>query len=111
MIKQIKIDIEKIGPLFENHEAFPERTNTEFVRIVGPNEIKLRTWERSNGETPACGTGACAAVIAACLNGYCKMDSDVTVRVRGGILQVHYTGDTVYLTGETKLTFSGDVEV
>ncbi|MDY2842695.1 MAG: carbamoyl-phosphate synthase large subunit [Treponema sp.] len=106
-----KIDIEKIGPMFENHKAFPERTNTEFVRVVGPNEIKLRTWERSNGETPACGTGACAAVIAACLNGFCKMDSEVTVRVRGGILHVRYTGETVYLTGETKLTYSGDIEV
>ncbi|MCQ2591346.1 MAG: carbamoyl-phosphate synthase large subunit [Treponema sp.] len=106
-----KIDIEKLGPLFENHKCFPERTNTEFVRVVGPNEIKLRTWERGNGETPACGTGACAAVIAAVLNGFCKMNEEVTVRVRGGTLQVRYTGDTVYLTGNAGMTFEGEIEI
>ena len=106
-----KVDVKKIGPMFENHEDFPDRTNTEFVRVVGPNELKLRTWERGNGETPACGTGACAAVIAAVLNGYCKMNENVTVNVRGGKLIVKYTGDTVYLTGATDFLFDGKVEI
>ena len=106
-----KIDIEHLGPLFECHKSFPEHTNTEFVRVVGPNEIKMRTWERVNGETPACGTGACAAVVAACLAGHCKLNETVTVRVRGGILQVRYDGETVYLTGETKMNFEGTVEI
>ena len=106
-----KVDVKKIGPLFENHEDFPSRTNTEFVRVVGPNELKMRTWERGNGETPACGTGACAAVIAAVLNGYCKMNEDVTVNVRGGKLIVKYTGDTVYLTGTTEFLYDGKVVI
>ena len=101
----------EIGPQFEHHEAFPMRTNTEFVRVVGPNELKMRTWERGNGETLACGTGACAAAVAAVLNGYCPLSEDITVRVRGGILHVRYTGETVLLTGETKLCFEGTVEV
>lgn len=106
-----KVDVKKIGPIFENHEAFPDRTNTEFVRVVGPNELKMRTWERGNGETPACGTGACAAVIAAVLNGYCKMNQDITVIVRGGKLIVRYTGDTVYLTGSTEFLYDGKVVI
>ena len=106
-----KIDVARIGPLFENHEAFPDRTNTEFVRVVGPNELKMRAWERGNGETPACGTGACAAVLAAILNGYCKIDQDVTVVVKGGKLIVRYTGDTVYLTGSADFLYDGKVVI
>ncbi len=71
----------------------------------------MRTWERGNGETPACGTGACAAVIAAVQKGFCKMNEDVTVNVRGGQMMVRYTGDTVYLSGETSLCFEGDVKI
>lgn len=106
-----KVDVKKIGPMFENNEEFPDRTNTEFVRVVGPNELKMRTWERGNGETPACGTGACAAVIAAVLNGYCKLNENVTVNVRGGKLIVKYTGDTVYLTGTTEFLYDGKVVI
>ncbi|MBO7124072.1 MAG: carbamoyl-phosphate synthase large subunit [Treponema sp.] len=106
-----KVDVERIGPLFENNEAFPDRTNTEFVRVVGPNELKMRCWERGNGETPACGTGACAAVIAAVLNGYCKMNQDITVVVKGGKLIVRYTGDTVYLTGSADFLYDGKVVI
>ena len=106
-----KVDVERIGPMFENHEAFPDRTNTEFVRVVGPNELKMRAWERGNGETPACGTGACAAVLAAVLNGWCKMNEDITVQVRGGKLMVRYTGDTVYLTGSTDFLYDGKVVI
>ena len=106
-----KVDVKKIGPMFENSEEFPDRTNTEFVRVVGPNELKMRTWERGNGETPACGTGACAATIAAVLNGYCKLNENVTVNVRGGKLIVKYTGNTVYLTGSTEFLYDGKVVI
>ena len=106
-----KEPVEKTGALFEHHEAFPERINTEFVRVVSSHELKMRTWERGNGETLACGTGACAAAVAAVLNGYCPLNEDITVRVRGGILQVRYTGQSVFLTGETRICYEGQVEV
>ena len=106
-----KIDVARIGPLFENHRAFPCRVNAEFVRVVDRNELKLRTWERGNGETPACGTGACAAAIAAVLNGYCPMNEDITVKVKGGELIVNYTGETVYLTGSAELVYEGIIEI
>src|SRR5574344_41897 len=106
-----KVDVAHVGPLFENNASFPNRTNTEFVRVVGRNELKMRTWERGNGETPACGTGAGAAAIAAVLNGYCPMNENITVKVRGGTLIVKYTGDTVYLTGESSLSYEGEIEI
>ena len=106
-----KENLPLVGPLFENNEVFPEHTNTEFVRVVGQNELKMRTWERGNGETPACGTGACAAVVAAVINGFCPINENITVKVRGGILMVKYTGDTVYLTGNSKICFEGEVEI
>ena len=106
-----KVPLKELGPKFEHHPLYPERINTEFVRVVGPNELKMRTWERGNGETPACGTGACAAVIAAVQKGYCSMNEDVTVNVRGGSLMVRYTGDTVFLTGGTTMSYEGEVEI
>jgi len=106
-----KIDVSSVGPLFENHPVFPKRVNTEFVRIAGRNSLKMRVWERGNGETPACGTGACAAAIAAVLNGFCPLDENITVKVRGGELIVRYTGDTVYLTGEAALVYNGEIEI
>lgn len=106
-----KVDLPKVGPLFEHHEVFPNRTNTEFVRVVDRNELKMRTWERGNGETPATGTGACAAAVAAVLNGYCPLNENITIKTRGGQMFVRYTGDTVYLTGTVTLTYEGDVEV
>ena len=106
-----KEPLAELGPQFEHHQAFPERTNTEFVRVVGSHELKMRTWERGNGETPACGTGACAAAIAAVLNGYCPLNEDITIRVRGGTLHVRYTGETVLLTGNTMLCYEGTVEI
>ena len=106
-----KEPLETLGPLFENHAAFPNRTNTEFVRVAGPNELKMRTWERGNGETCACGTGACAATIASVLNGFCPINENITVRVRGGNLIVKYTGKTVFLSGETQSCFDGEVEI
>lgn len=104
-----RVDIEKIGPLFENAPIFPERTNTEFVRAVNKNMLKMRVWERGNGETYACGTGACAAVAAAVKTGLCSKNEPVTVKVRGGDLTVTVTDDGILLTGETVRAFGGTV--
>ncbi len=104
------IDIEKIGPRFEKASLFAHRVNTEFVRVVNETTLKMRVWERGNGETLACGTGACAAVVAAVENGYCKKNTDITVKVKGGDLIVNYTDEGVFLTGTTKLVFEGTVE-
>ena len=106
-----KVDVARIGPLFEHNSVFPDRVNTEFVRVADQNRLKMRTWERGNGETPACGTGACAAAVAAVLAGYCHLNEDITVEVRGGELIVKYTGDTVYLTGPAELVYEGTVEI
>ena len=103
------VDTEKIGPLFENAPIFPERINTEFVRVVDKNMLKMRVWERGNGETLACGTGACAAVAAAVENGLCTMGEDVVVKLRGGDLVVNCTQSDILLTGDTKLVFEGTV--
>ncbi len=101
------VDIGKVGPLFENAPIFPERINTEFVRVVNKNTLKMRVYERGNGETLACGTGACAAVVAAVENGFVEKGTDITVKVRGGDLIVNYSDDAVILTGDTKLVFDG----
>ena len=104
------VDIGFIGPRFEHAPYFPERTNTEFVRVVNPSTIKMRVWERGSGETMACGTGACAAVAAAVANGLCEKGRDITVRVKGGELIVHYTDGGVTLTGDAKLVYTGEIE-
>lgn len=105
-----KIDIETVGRAFENAEIFPERVNTEFVRVVNSNTIKMRVWERGNGETLACGTGAAAVVVAAVENGYCKKGENITVKLRGGDLIVNYTDEKVTLTGNTNLVYKGEIE-
>ena len=104
------VDIQTVGPQFENAEVFPERINTEFVRVVNSNTVKMRVYERGNGETSACGTGACAAVAAACETGKCRKNEDITVKVRGGDLTVNYTGDRVTLTGDAVLVYEGVCE-
>ena len=101
------LDLKSWGPLFENHAIFPQRTNTEFVRVVNPTTIKMRVYERGNGETSACGTGACAAVVAAVENGLCKKDTDITVKVRGGDLLIRYSDEGLTLSGETVLVYEG----
>ena len=105
-----KVDIAKIGPQFENADIFPERINTEFVRVVNASTIKMRVWERGNGETMACGTGACAAVVAAVENGFCKKGEDITVKVRGGDLVVNYSDEGITLTGDANLVYKGEIE-
>lgn len=104
------VDIERVGPLFENAPVFPERINTEFIRVVNSNTIKMRVYERGNGETLACGTGACAAVVAAVENGYCRMGEDITVKLRGGDLIVNYTSEGLTLTGNAELVYQGYIE-
>ena len=104
------VDVPQVGPRFEHSELFPERINTEFVRVVNPLTIKMRVWERGSGETTACGTGACAAVVAAVATGQCEKGTDVTVKLRGGDLTVNYTDERVILTGDAKLLFDGTTE-
>ncbi len=101
------IDLEKIGPLFEHHPAFPQRTNTEFIEIIRPDYIKMRVWERGAGITLACGTGACASVVAGVLNEKC--DRNCTVELPGGCLQIEWSSvdDKVYMTGPAVEVFRG----
>ena len=106
-----ELDLEKIGPAFENSPLFPERINTEFVRVLRKNELKMRVWERGSGETWACGTGACAVAVAAVLNGCADMNTPITVHLRGGDLVITYTGETVYMTGGATLVFWGEIEI
>lgn len=105
------LDIENIGPKFENSELFPERVNAEFVKVVDKNTIRMRVWERGSGETWACGTGACAVAVAAVENGYCNKNEDITVKLKGGDLVIRYTDETVYLTGNAETAFEGEVEL
>ena len=100
-------NLAEVGPQFENAPLFPERVNTEFVRVVNSTTLKMRVYERGNGETSACGTGACAAVVAAIENGLCRPDTDVTVKVPGGDLIVHCSDKGVTLTGRTALVYEG----
>lgn len=105
------LDLEKIGPMFENDKMFPERTNTEFIEVVDKTTIKMRVWERGSGETMACGTGACAASVAAVLNGYCEIGKEITVKLLGGDLKINYLPDqTLYMTGPCKFVFEGRIE-
>ena len=101
------VDLARVGPLFEHDPLFPERVNTEFVRVINPRAIKMRVWERGNGETMACGTGACAAAVAAVENGYCLRDEDITVKLPGGDLIVRYDGTRVWLTGNANVIYEG----
>jgi diaminopimelate epimerase len=105
------LEIEEIGKAFENHPAFPERINTEFVKVVARNELKMRVWERGSGETLACGTGACASAVAAVLNGFCDKGEEITVHLLGGDLKILYSDETVFMTGGATLVFTGEVEI
>ena len=101
--------IEKIGPLFERHEMFPERVNTEFVKVLDRENISMRVWERGSGETWACVTGACASAVASVINGY--TDGKVTVHMLGGNLHIRYDGEggQVYMTGPAVEVFRGEL--
>jgi len=105
------IDIEKVGPLFEHHSIFPERTNTEFIHVIDRHTINMRVWERGSGETLACGTGACASVYACILNGL--TEDEVTVKLLGGELRIRYDKDkhTILMTGPAVTVFEGEIYV
>ncbi len=103
-----KLDIASIGPLFENHEVFPNRTNTEFVEVVDRTHVNMRVWERGTGETLACGTGCCATVAACVLNGL--TEDEVTVRVLGGEIDIRWdrNKNLIYMTGSAETVFEGE---
>lgn len=105
------LELEKTGPLFEHHAYFPNRMNTEFVKVIDKKTLQMRVWERGSGETLACGTGACAVTAAAVLNGF--TERAVTVRLRGGELQIEWDEDTgdVYMTGPAESVFEGEIQV
>ena len=105
------LDLKAIGPQFENAEIFPERVNTEFVRAVNRTTLRMRCYERGSGETMACGTGACAAAVAAIENGLCDRDTDINVQVLGGILVVHASDAGVTLHGSAELVYEGELEL
>ncbi|HJA94466.1 MAG TPA: diaminopimelate epimerase [Candidatus Eisenbergiella merdipullorum] len=104
------LPLEQIGPKFEDHSMFPERVNTEFIRVIDRHTIQLRVWERGSGETLACGTGCCAAVTACVLNDL--TERNVTVRVLGGELQIEWDENTgeIFMTGPAVEVFEGCVE-
>lgn len=106
-----QMEIEKLGPKFENHERFPRRVNTEFVEVIDRNTVSMRVWERGSGETLACGTGACAVAVACILNGL--TESKVKVKLLGGDLFIHWDKETnhVYMTGPAETVFQGEIEL
>ncbi len=105
------LPLDSIGPQFEQHPLFPQRINTEFVRVIDAHTIQMRVWERGSGETFACGTGACASVVACVLNRLCPMDHDVRVMLRGGDLIIRVAKEGVLMTGAAAKVFDGVVQV
>ncbi len=105
------LPLETIGLKFENNKIFPQRTNTEFVKVIDKNHLRMRVWERGSGETWACGTGTCATVVAACLNGYCNKGEDVEVQLNGGKLVINYTDERVLMTGPCVTSFTGVIDI
>lgn len=104
-----QLDLSVLGAPVENHPVFPQKTNTEFIEVVDRNTLNMRVWERGAGETLACGTGACASVVAAVLNGYC--DRKVKVHLLGGDLDIEWRKENnhVYMAGEATTVFEGEV--
>ena len=105
------LELAKIGLDYENHPLFPERTNTEFVEVVDRNTLKMRVWERGAGETLACGTGACASLVAGVLCGKCEREA--TLKLLGGELRVFWDADSkhVFMTGPAEFVFDGEIEL
>lgn len=105
------LDIGKIGPLFERHPCFPDRVNTEFVRVLDARTVQMRVWERGSGETLACGTGACAVAVACSMNGW--TGDTVTVKLRGGDLHIEWDRErnTVFMTGPAAIVFEGEIDL
>ena len=107
------LDIGEIGPYFENHMAFPDRVNTEFVEVLDDHTLKMRVWERGSGETLACGTGACAVAVASILNGHVDGEKPVTVKLLGGDLEIFWDRqeNLVYMTGPATTVFDGEIDL
>ena len=105
------LDLEKIGPKFENHERFPKRINTEIVHCIDRQTVEMRVWERGSGETLACGTGACAVAVSSILNNL--TDTRVTVKLLGGDLQIEWDRekDRVFMTGPATVVFDGVIDI
>lgn len=109
-MNQVKdLEIEKLGPYFENHERFPNRTNTEFVEIMDRRNVFMRVWERGTGETLACGTGCCATAVACIVNGF--TENAITVKVLGGEIEIEWDreSDLIYMTGPAQTVFEGEI--
>ncbi len=107
-----EMELEKIGPLFEKNELFPEQINTEFVEVIDEHTLKMRVWERGSGETMSCGTGTCAVAVASVLNGYCKKGEEITIKIRGGELKDTYLLDgRVLMKGTASHVFDGEIEI
>ena len=109
-MKGIKdLDLPVLGPKFETNPIFPRKTNTEFIEVVDRNTLNMRVWERGAGETLACGTGACAAAVAAVLNNHC--DRNITIHLLGGDLKIEWNAlnNHVYMTGEAVTVFEGEL--
>ena len=107
------LEIEKIGPAFESHVFFPDRVNTEFVKVIDNHTVQMRVWERGSGETLACGTGACAVAVASILNGHVDGTQPVTVKLLGGDLEIFWDRDDnlVYMTGPAATVFDGEIDL
>ena len=107
-VKDIELNL--LGPMIENSSIFPERTNVEFVHVVDEEHLQMRVWERGAGETLACGTGACASVVAAVENGFCKKNRTISVSVKGGDLSIKYIDNHVLMQGPARKVFTGIVQ-
>lgn len=103
--------VKDVGSKLSSHKMFPEGVNVEFVSVVDDANLTMRVWERGSGETLACGSGACASVVAAVQNGLCEKNKDITVHLRGGKLTVRYSDDGVFLMGNAVKVFEGEIEV
>ena len=106
-----ELDIGKVGPRFEHHPCFPDRINTEFVKILDEHTVEMRVWERGSGETLACGTGACAVAVASIINGFVK--DEVTVKLLGGDLKIYWNRieNKVYMAGPAAIVFEGEIDL
>lgn len=107
----LNLNLEKMGPKFENDPIFPERVNTEFINVIGPNELRMRVWERGSGETLACGTGSCAVGVASILNNKVDPNKPILIHLIGGDLIIEVKEDGVFMTGPAAVAFTGEVEI
>lgn len=105
------VNVREIGTQLSSHTMFPEGVNVEFVSILDKNNLTMRVWERGSGETLACGSGSCASVVAAVENGFCDRNSDITVHLRGGKLNINYGDDGLFMIGNAIKVFEGELKI